>query len=52
MIVSFGLDDTAADAADEQADTDEIARNIERIAPEEIRLESGSWTPPALSDAR
>jgi hypothetical protein len=36
-IIGFGLDDTSANAINEQADADEIARNIERASPEEIR---------------
>ena len=52
VIVGFGLDDAAADIVDKQADTDEIARNVARIAPEEIRRKSRSRTLPPLSDAR
>ena len=52
MIVGFGLDDTSTDAMDEQVDADEIARNVARIAPEEIRRKSRSRTLPPLSDGR
>jgi hypothetical protein len=36
-IIGFGLDDTSANAINKQTDTDEIARNMERATPEEIR---------------
>jgi hypothetical protein len=38
-IVGFGFDDAAADAVHEQTDADEIARDFERAAVEEIGRE-------------
>jgi hypothetical protein len=36
-IIGFSLDDTSANPINKQTDADEIARNIERASPEEIR---------------
>jgi hypothetical protein len=52
VIVGFRLDDASADVIDEQAGAEEIARNVKRVAAEEIRTEAGSRTRPALSDER
>ena len=47
-IVGFGFDDAAADPIDEQADTDQIARDIECIAAKEIAIELGAPARQAL----
>lgn len=51
-IVGFGFDDAAADPIDEQADTDQIARDIECIAAKEIAIELGAPARQAISDWR
>jgi hypothetical protein len=51
-IIGLRFDDAAAHILDEEADADEIACDIERTAAEEIRIEPGSRTLPAVSDWR
>jgi hypothetical protein len=40
-IIGLGFDDASADPIDKQADTDQIACDIERASPEKIGLERG-----------